>query len=85
MKDPYLELKIEETRVQNIFWKFIWRDCLNGIEFKDGYHTSNLRNTNDFTEEMTTNITPSSFLTSTFHADLREFSKGEGWVLGRGD
>ena len=35
-----------------------------------------------FDEEKTTNIPPSSFLTSSFHGDLRESSKGQGlWVL----
>ena len=35
MQDPYLDLKIVETRVENPFLKFIWRDSLNGREFKD--------------------------------------------------
>ena len=36
-------------------------------------------------EETPTNSPPSSFLTSSFHGDLREPSQKEGfWILGRG-
>ena len=39
MQDPYLELKIEEVRVENPFSKYIRNDSLNKREFKDDYHT----------------------------------------------
>ena len=52
MQDQYLELKIEEVRVKNPFWKFIRIDSLNGREFKDDYHTLNWRKHNDFDKEL---------------------------------
>ena len=48
MQNPHLEFKIEESRFGKNFLKSIEKDYLNGREFKDGYHTLNNRNTNDF-------------------------------------
>ena len=40
MQDPYLELKIEETRVEELFLKSIIKGSLSGRDFEDDYHTS---------------------------------------------
>ena len=48
MQDPYSEIKIEEIRLENTFWKFIRKWSLNGIEFKGDYHNSHVSKTNDF-------------------------------------
>ena len=48
MQDPYLELKIDETRVEELFLKSIGKGPLNGREFKDYYHTSHRRRPNNF-------------------------------------
>ena len=35
MQDQHLQLKIEEVRVENPFWKYFRKDFLNGRKFKD--------------------------------------------------
>ena len=52
MQDPYLEFKIEETRVENPFWKYIRRGSMNGRDFKDAYNILDKINPNDFYEEL---------------------------------